>query len=177
MNWNEKLFLRINASVGKNRWLDAFGRAGAEWVIVAIGGWYVTVSFIWHYGKERLMWLPIFALAIAEIFGLIVSNIIGFIFGEVRPRLRFPEIKILFLPSSPWKSFPSDHTMTVFLMFFLALAFSLPTAWSLLPLALWVGWGRVYSGVHYPGDILGGITLAAFVSVLACAVLLHFHLL
>lgn len=176
MNWNQKLFLRINALVGKNRWLDAFGRAGAEWVVVGMGGWYTAVSFIWHYGNPRLMWLPIFALAGAEIFALVISNILGFIFQEVRPRLRFPEIKILFLPASPWKSFPSDHTTAVFLMFFLALAFGFPTAWSLLPLALWVAWGRVYSGVHYPGDILGGITLAAFVSVFTMAVLLRFNL-
>ncbi len=176
MNWNDKLFLRINASVGQNRWLDAFGRAGAEWVVVGMGGWYATVSFILHYGNQHLMWLPIFTFAGAEIFGLLVSNILGLVFQEVRPRLRFPEIKILFLPASPWKSFPSDHSMTVFLIFFLALAFGFPTAWSLLPLALWVAWGRVYSGVHYPIDILGGITLAAFVSVLACAVLLHFNL-
>jgi len=176
MNWNERLFLKINSTVGQNRWLDSFGRAGAEWVIIGMGGWYVAVSFIWHYGNVRLMWLPIFALAGAEFFGLIVSNIIGFVSQKVRPRLRFPEIKILFFPTSSWKSFPSDHTMTVFLMFFLALAFGLPTAWGLLPLALWVGWGRVYSGVHFPADILGGIILAAFVSMFTGMFLLYFNL-
>ncbi|MCX6780452.1 MAG: phosphatase PAP2 family protein [Candidatus Magasanikbacteria bacterium] len=62
------------------------------------------------------------------------------------------------------------------MIFLMALIFGFPTAWGLLPLVLWVCWGRVYSGVHYPGDILGGATLAAFVSVLTCAVLLHFNL-
>ncbi|MCX6780453.1 MAG: hypothetical protein NT034_04755 [Candidatus Magasanikbacteria bacterium] len=62
MNWNKKLFLSINEQVGENRWLDAFGRAGAEWVIVGMGGWYLAISFILHYGNTRLMWLPVFLL-------------------------------------------------------------------------------------------------------------------
>ncbi len=175
MNWNTKLFLKINTLVGKNRWLDAFGRAGAEWVIIGMGGWYVAISFILHYGNPYLMWLPIFTLAGAELVGLFFSNMIGLIVHEVRPRLSIPEIKILFMPASLWKSFPSDHAMSAFLIFLMAIIFGFPTALGLLPLVLWVCWGRVYSGVHYPGDILGGLTLAAFVSVLACAVLLRFN--
>lgn len=176
MNWNKKLFLKINTLVGRNRWLDAFGRAGGEWVIIGMGGWYLAISFILHYGNTYLMWLPIFTLACAELVGLFLSNVIGLIVKEVRPRLSFPEIKILFMPASSWKSFPSDHAMSAFLIFFIAIIFGFPTALGLLPLALWICWGRIYSGVHYPGDILGGITLAAFVSVLAGAVLLHFNL-
>jgi membrane-associated phospholipid phosphatase len=176
MNWNHKLFFKVNSLVGKNAWLDAFGRAGAEWVIIGMGGWYLTISFILHFGNRYLMWLPIFTLGIAELFSLAISNIIGYVSKEVRPRLKFPEAKVLFFPFSSWKSFPSDHIAAAFLMFFLALIFNFPTAWSLLPLALWVGWGRVYSGVHYPLDILGGFVLSTFVALLTAAVLFYFRL-
>jgi membrane-associated phospholipid phosphatase len=43
----------------------------------------------------------------------------------------------------------------------MALIFHLPLAWALLPMALWVVWGRVYAGLHYPFDIIGGAVLAA----------------
>ncbi len=171
MNWNQRLFFKINSLVGKNRWADAFGRAGAEWVLIAMLGWYGSISFILNFGNKKLMWLPIITLSVCVILGWILSNIIGRFVQEVRPRMSFPEIKILFWPLSNWKSFPSDHTMVSLLIFLMALIFNLPTAWGLLPLVLWVAWGRVYSGVHYPADILGGATLAAVVSFFAYLVL------
>lgn len=63
-------------------------------------------------------------------------------------------------------SFPSGHTAAAF-----ALAISMfgavPLAAPLLVLlAILVGWGRMYLGVHYPVDVLGGV----FVGVLVGAV-------
>ncbi|MFZ9887252.1 MAG: phosphatase PAP2 family protein [Myxococcota bacterium] len=63
-------------------------------------------------------------------------------------------------------SFPSGHTAAAF-----ALAISMfgaiPSAAPLLVLmAILVGWGRMYLGVHYPVDVLGGV----FVGVLVGAV-------
>jgi len=171
MNMNHRLFLKINAEAGKNRWLDAFGRAGAEWVILGMGGWYVAISLILKFGNKLAMYLPIMTFLVCAGVGLLVSNIIGFFIQEVRPRLRFPEIRVLFWPASSWKSFPSDHTFGAFLIFFLALVFNLPTAWSLLPLAIWVGWGRVFAGVHFPFDIVGGIILAGLISAVSYFVL------
>ncbi len=173
MNLNYRLFLKINTQIGQNRWLDAFGRAGAEWVIFGMGGWYVTISLILNFGNKLAMYLPIVIFLICASFGLVLSNVIGFFVQEVRPRLRFPEIKILFWPTSSWKSFPSDHTFVAFLIFFLAVVFNFPTAWSLLPLAIWVAWGRVFAGVHFPLDVVGGFTLAGLVSVISYFIL-HF---
>ncbi len=176
MNLNHKLFLRINSKVGQNRWLDAFGRAGAELVIFGMGGWYVTISLILNFGNKFAMFLPILTLLIGVGVGLVVSNIVGFFVQEVRPRLRFPEIKILFWPLSSWKSFPSDHAFAAFLIFFLALIFNFPTVWGLLPLAIWVGWARIYAGMHFPLDIVGGVILAAMISIGSYLVLHFFHL-
>ena len=60
----------------------------------------------------------------------------------------------------PENSFPSDHATLVF-----ALAFSLLMSplrrlgLALAVLGVGVGWGRIYLGAHYPGDILGGAVL------------------
>jgi len=176
MNWNERLFLKMNSKAGQNRWLDAFGRAGAEWTILGMAGWYVAISLILHYGNEFAMYLPVVTFLACAGIGLLVSNIIGFFIKVVRPRLHFPEIRILFWPASSWKSFPSDHALGAFLIFFLAVIFNFPTAWGLLPLAIWVGWGRVFAGVHYPLDIVGGIFLASIISTVSYFILQFAHL-
>ena len=44
--------------------------------------------------------------------------------------------------------------------------FHFPGAWATIPMALWVMWGRVYAGLHYPLDILGGVGVAAFAATL-----------
>ncbi len=175
MNMNESLFLKINAKTGKSRILDTFGRAGAEWVVFGMAGWYITISLILNFGNKFAMYLPILTFFVCSAVGLIASNIIGFYVQEPRPRLRFPEIKILFWPASSWKSFPSDHALGAFLIFLLALVFDFPTAWGLLPLAIWTGWGRVYAGVHYPLDIVGGFGLASLISII-CYYFLKFNL-
>jgi len=173
---NRRLFLKINTNVGQNRWLDAFGRAGAEWVMLGMVGWYVAISLILNFGNKFVMYLPIVTFLVCASVGLLISNLVGYFVQEVRPRLRFPEIKVLFRPMSSWKSFPSDHTFGAFLIFFLALIFNFPTAWGLLPLAIWIGWGRVFAGVHFPLDIVGGFTLACLVSVISYFILHFVHL-
>ena len=57
--------------------------------------------------------------------------------------------------------------MTAFLFLFLAVVFNLSGAWALLPLALWVSWGRVYAAAHYPFDIVGGAATAFFAASVA----------
>ena len=62
-----------------------------------------------------------------------------------------------------WKSFPSDHAMSAWLFVWLAVALAVPGWPVLVVFALIVSWGRVFAGVHYPLDILGGCAVAGLV--------------
>ena len=164
MDLNAKIFLKINKLVGKNKWLDAFGRAGAEFVIVAMVGWYLVSAMVGSATLEKLQ-VNLIILPIGWIFAWLLDLTIAFVVRENRPQVVMPEIKQLFKPMMGWKSFPSDHAMSAFLIFFLALIFGLPFALGLFILALWVVWGRIYCGAHYPLDALAGF-LTALVSSL-----------
>ena len=166
MDWNTNLFLKINRLVGKNRWLDAFGRAGAEWVIFGMAAWFLGTMWMVRMPDRKSMLLGVMILGSAWAMGIMLSWLIGLIVKETRPHVKHPESHLLFQPLSNWKSFPSDYTFTSFLFFFLALLLGLPAAWALLPLALWVAWGRVYAGVHYPFDVVGGISLAGLMTMI-----------
>ncbi len=165
MNLNIKLFKNINGLVGKSRFWDAFGRAGAEWVVVAMLGWYAAADFIANLPNKGAVLWPLLFLGAAWALGWLLDVFIGIIVKEPRPHVTYPESKLLFTPLMSWKSFPSDHAMSAWLILFMALVFQLPFAWALIPLALWVSWGRVYAGVHYPFDIVGGAAVAGLVAI------------
>ncbi len=166
MDWNTRLFLKINSLVGKNRWFDAFGRAGAEWVIFGMAAWFLVGLWMVRMPERKAMFIGVMILGSAWALGIMLSLLIGMIVKESRPHVKHPESHLLFYPLSNWKSFPSDHAFSAFLLFFLGLLLGLPAAWALLPMALWVCWGRVYAGVHYPFDLVGGLSLAGLVTVI-----------
>ncbi len=68
-------------------------------------------------------------------------------------------------------SFPSGHTSGAFALATM-LSLRYPKSYVIVPAFVWagmVGYGRVYNGVHYPSDVLGGAVLGAGSSVLTYA--------
>ena len=167
MDLNTKILLKINGLAGKSKLLDSFGRAGAEWVIIAMVAWYIAGDLIENMPNKRLVFLPIIFLSASWAIGWLINLLIGMSVREPRPYITNSQIKPLFKSIVSWKTFPSDHSMSAFLIFFMANIFHLPGAWALLPMALWVVWGRVYAGLHYPLDIFGGAGVAVFVSTVS----------
>lgn len=81
--------------------------------------------------------------------------------GRPRPFVALENVKVKHRSSAAGSAFPSGHT---------ALAFALAASASLclenpyvtLPVFVWagmVGYGRIYFGLHYPSDIVGGIII------------------
>lgn len=125
---------------------------------------------------SRRVWLPLAAmLGSAPInFGLRVAC------GRLRPGVsyiphRLPELTH---PFQRW-SYPSGHAMTVticygVLVYFLVSAYPRTGRVALPLLALWfvtVGFSRIYLGVHWPTDVLGGYLAGGFWLALCIAFL------
>ncbi len=173
MNWNTRLLLKINGLVGKNPWLDAFGRAGAEWVIIAMAAWYGVSVLVTRAPDWQFVFWPIAFFAGTWLVAWGLDLLVADIVREQRPAVKHAEVKLLFKPLMNWKSFPSDHAMSAWLIVFMAGMFNLPGVEGLALLAVWVSFGRVYAGVHYPLDILGGFSIAFASAIASYAILIR----
>lgn len=100
------------------------------------------------------------ALLVALICGLVASYLIGL--GFYRPRPFLSGLGEALMSHRPSASFPSNHALI-----FSAYAFTLlflrhyRSGMAVFVAGLIVSVARIYLGVHYPGDILGGFLLGA----------------
>lgn len=168
MDLNTRIFFKINNLAGRNWLIDALGRAGAEWVILAMVGWYITFLCVDYLRNRQAIFLFLCFLVGAIVAGWLLNLFISIFIHKPRPYVTYPGVRILLNPHPYFsgKTFPSDHTTAAFLIFFMALILNVSWSWELLPMALWVAWGRIYVGVHYPLDIIGGVTTASLIAVL-----------
>ncbi|MFJ9697150.1 phosphatase PAP2 family protein [Kitasatospora sp. NPDC101183] len=143
------------AALGLTAWLQARRRPDAP---VAVAG---------------LLWVPL-SVAIAELANLPIAAIVD----RPRPFVDHPDLLVLVEGKAGTHSFVSDHstmTMGVAVALFLV---NRRLGWIAGGLALLQGFCRMFMGVHYPTDVIGGFALAVAVVLLlapiAMAVLVPF---
>ncbi len=140
------------------------------WVAVTSlgdGGWFwisLGVAFL-LFKKTRIVGITM--LVSLMINGLLTNVILKALFARPRPFNVNPEL--LTLISKPTSfSFPSGHTSVSFagalvLLKMLPKKAGVPA----VILAAMVGFSRMYVGVHYPTDVLGGILVGMIASAAA----------
>ena len=142
--------------------------------------------------SKKIIWLPLYifityllikkfklktGLILIVFFGLLISlsdqtsvHLFKNVFQRLRPCYN-PEIQeithYLKLPGS-YYGFVSSHAANTFAFASLSLLLLENKLYSILIIiwALIVSYSRIYLGVHYPGDILGGALLGIFISIL-----------
>ncbi|OGE18197.1 hypothetical protein A3F00_02790 [Candidatus Daviesbacteria bacterium RIFCSPHIGHO2_12_FULL_37_11] len=158
---NEGLFFKIFNLSGQNKILDLFMVTGANYVIFGIFFLCLAAFFFGSIKDKKAFLLTILSLFL----GFILLKTIGTLIFEPRPFQTFSITPLVTL--APNDSFPSDHTLIAsiiaFSYIFYKSKYGVPMGFA----SIWVGFGRVYSGVHYPFDILGGIIMGFLAVCLA----------
>ena len=158
--WTERFDLAVRARV--HAWasppltfaMQAITMLGSIQFLAILGA--VVVWLLLQTGRRRAAFL----LVAAALGGECLDNLLKLFFARPRPAVFFG------LPQPPSYSFPSGHSMAS-CCFYGALAMiaaarlgSRARRWavgmSAAAVILLVGFSRVYLGVHYPTDVLGG---------------------
>lgn len=141
--------LRTESLTPLVRAVTHLGDAGIFWILLTLA--------LLAFKKTRRAGV---CCALALIMDLIVVNLaLKPLIARIRPYAVMPEIRILIPPPGDF-SFPSGHSAASFACawaFFRARGrkWGLP----LVALALLVALSRLYLGVHYPTDVIGGMLI------------------
>ncbi len=135
-------------------------------VLLLVGWWYAARRDDGAPRVVGVMWA-----GAAALIAVAVDQVIGHIVNRARPFVAMPTMHVL-VSHSKDASFPSDHAAiagAVAVGLFLVFRW---LGWVAIALALLMAFARVYVGVHYPGDVLGGLALGGVIA-LAGAPLVH----
>ena len=146
---NQDLFLFINQFAGKNHILDILAISLAK----GMPYFFILIEiYLYFFAKKKHE--AIFAFY-SVILGLLISFLVSIVYVHNRPFM--DHLGTLLIHHKADTSFPSDHTTFLFAIAWSFMLFRV-RFWSLfLFLAFVGGVARVYVGVHYPFDIMGGI--------------------
>jgi len=129
------------------------GTQGFVWLAIA-----AVLAVLW-----RRPWL-FFDVALADVAGQLISLGLKQGIGRERPNVAYPEPRPL-VHAPHDGSFPSGHA-TVSFACATVLSFYAPRAApAFYLLAAAIAWSRVYVGVHYPLDVLGGAALGLGIAI------------
>ncbi len=148
------LFRIINDLAEKSKFWDKFFILGTRYSIIIFS----VILVLYLFKRRRIFWTALLSAALSR---GIFTELIRYFYHRDRPFVELDGVKLLVEKNGLEASFPSGHAAYMFAIAFAIWLFDKKIGAILIVLAIVLSFGRVYVGVHYPGDILGGIVVAA----------------
>lgn len=167
---DERAFLFINGFVGKWAFLDSlFSFLINDYFVVVVFSFLLLV--FWFAGDGPLRRAHFQTGFIWTSLGLALTNVAVKLFNifvvyRDRPFIRYPDTNLLFYRPHD-SSFPSNSVAVCFAFAIGIFMFHRRAGVCSIALAVVFAVGRVYAGIHYPLDVVGGAAIGA-----ACVIIM-----
>lgn len=171
-NFNNYWFAVINGWSHRSAALDWLGIFIADYLPVLI-----VLSLLWllfssrpKQSKNKLMVVLASTASIIAVF--LVKPIILLFYAKPRPFVALPHLEPLtsVFKLEDWQSFPSGHSLFFFSLAMVICLFNKRVGLVYFGLAVLIGFARIYTGVHWPLDILAGAVIGMVVGCIAFVV-------
>ena len=165
---DKALFLWINALVGRSPAVDfIMAWAASDYLApVTLGLTLVALWFIGRDGQQRMRYqIGMFTALTAMALSSLVVFICNALFFRPRPFDGLDGVSLLFYQPTD-SSFPSNSAAAAFAIAAAVWCVNRRIGTALFVAAAVYGFSRVYVGVHYPSDILGGAVIALVITAL-----------
>ncbi len=167
MSFDILIFNAIHGLAGWSGTLDAAGVFFAQYLPYLLLIPLVVFLFKAKTPKERLYTFLFWALTALLSRG-VITEIIRFFFPRERP---FGAFGFTSLISESGASFPSGHAALLFAIALAVFTVNKKWGWWFLGLSFLNGVARIFVGVHYPSDIIGGFLVALISLVIVTRIL------
>lgn len=153
---NRQIFLFINADDSTSAWLLTLAKFLAKDTLLLLP---LLLAGLWLWGGDARRQLAVKAVVVTAV-SLAMGCILGLLWFHPRPFM-VPVIGHTYIQHVSDASFPSDHTTIFFAIGFCLLAaetrlFGL----GVLAVGAAMAWARIFTGLHFPLDIIGAVVLA-----------------
>lgn len=158
---NEALFMSIYHLSGQSTVLDNLMIYITNYALYLV----YLIVIVLAVKRRQTEGKALIIIALTLVLASIIAKLLRVVIIEDRPYVTL-DIQPLIQESWP-KSFPSLHAMFSWIVAFGYWISGSKLTWLMVTIAIIISFSRIYLGVHYPFDILGGIILAGLSSLLA----------
>jgi undecaprenyl-diphosphatase len=175
MNADQTVFFWINGLAGHVSWIDGVIRTLSCDLFFPVVMMIALIA-VWFSGRNIADRTKNQYGVICSLASMGIANLLVFICNAILPdRLRpfesFPDkVNLVFYPPTD-PSFPSNAAAASFALAAGLWVYNRKLGYVFLIPALIISFGRIYMGVHYPLDILGGLVLAILATGIVSAVM------
>jgi undecaprenyl-diphosphatase len=161
---NYELFQAINQYAGRVPWLDNALILIGENLLYVMALSLLVLWFLSYGHTQRENRRTVICALLTAAFSYGIAQLISALYDHPRPFVTY-EVHQLVAHAAD-SSFPSDHAILSFALAWAVLFRNRAWGWVLLAGAVLTGLSRIYFGVHYPADILGGAGVSLVVGAI-----------